>query len=70
MRNPKTILTKMTLTKMTTSQKNAEKKKIIGKVFENRNEKIIPLHRRSIKTDFALRAKKIKFLVHEKFFPS
>ena len=31
----------------------------------NRNEKIIPLHRRTIKTDFALQAKKIKFLVHE-----
>ena len=53
------------------SQKKMQKKeKIIGKVFVNRNEKIIPLHRRSIKTDFALRAKKIKFLVHEKFFPS
>ena len=47
-----------------------KKEKIIGKVFVNRNEKIIPLHRRSIKTDFALRAKKIKFLVHEKFIPS
>ena len=51
-------------------KKNAEKEKIIGKVFVNRNEKIIPLHRRSIKTDFALQAKKIKFLVHEKLFPS
>ena len=47
-----------------------KKEKIIGKVFVNRNEKIIPLHRRSIKTDFALQAKKIKFLVHEKYFPS
>ena len=51
-------------------KKNAEKRKIIGKVFVNRNEKILPLHRRTIKTDFALRAKKIKFLVHEKLFPS
>ena len=61
----------MTLTKMTRIlKKNAEKEKIIGKTFVNRNEKIIPLHRRTIKTDFALQAKKIKFLVHEKFFPS
>ena len=51
-------------------KKMQKKEKIIGKVFVNRNEKILPLHRRSIKTDFALRAKKIKFLVHEKFFPS
>ena len=51
-------------------KKMQKKEKIIGKVFVNRNEKIIPLHRRSIKTDFALQAKKIKFLVHEKFFPS
>ena len=49
-------------------KKMQKKEKIIGKVFVNRNEKIIPLHRRSIKTDFALRAKKIKFLVHEIFF--
>ena len=49
-------------------KKMQKKEKIIGKVFVNRNEKILPLHRRSIKTDFALRAKKIKFLVHEKFF--
>ena len=51
-------------------KKMQKKEKIIGKVFVNRNEKIIPLHRRSIKTDFALQAKKIKFLVHEKYFPS
>ena len=51
-------------------KKMQKKEKIIGKVFVNRNEKIIPLHRRTIKTDFALQAKKIKFLVHEKFFPS
>ena len=51
-------------------KKMQKKEKIIGKVFVNRNEKILPLHRRSIKTDFALRAKKIKFLVHEKFIPS
>ena len=51
-------------------KKMQKKEKIIGKVFVNRNEKILPLHRRSIKTDFALRAKKIKFLVHENFFPS
>ena len=38
--------------------------------FVYRNEKIIPLHRRTLKTDFALQAKKIIFLVHEKFFPS
>ena len=51
-------------------KKMQKKEKIIGKVFVNRNEKILPLHRRTIKTDFALRAKKNKFLVHEKFFPS
>ena len=53
-----------------TTKRPMQKNNIFRKKFVYRNEKIIPLHRRTLKTDFALQAKKIIFLVHEKFFPS
>ena len=51
-----------------TTKRPMQKNNIFRKKFVYRNEKIIPLHRRTIQTDFALQAKKIIFLVHEKFF--
>ena len=53
-----------------TTKRPMQKNNIFRKKFVYRYEKIIPLHRRILKTDFALQAKKIIFLVHEKFFPS
>ena len=50
------------------TQNEMQNKIIFSEKIVYRNEKIIPLHRRTIKMDLALQAEKTKFLVHENFF--
>ena len=59
------ILTKMTMTTLTTAQKTI---KILYILFVDRNEIIVPLHRQWRRKDAPQLARKI-FLVHEEISP-